>query len=243
MRRSHGISDSNEYLDSSHIRKLHVLVGKYIDKIAPKRILDINPKMNPIIKFMSHCPKNVFMIDTRGELVERGKNPWSSKEVSCGNGLRSIQNVIPQTIETFIHGPFVQHFAAVVCMRCDSSHSPSWKDLMTLPRPFHLVVEFSNLHNYPITNKDGCSIVFIKRYEPSRTLTAYHCGDYPQDINRVNEAKKVLASSCDMADVNNTYIGMACQAEKLLLTSRINDSSLLAVNSLKQVEDEDMMML
>lgn len=242
VRNSNDVSYPDKYFASGRFHKPHVLVGKFMDKIAPKRVLDIDPKMNPIIKFMSYCPETVFMIDTRGELADKAKNTWSSKEVSCGDGLRSIQNVIPQAITAFIHGQFVQHFAAVVCMSCDYSHSPSWEELMALPRPFHLVLEFSNLRNYPKASKDGCSVVLIKKFDFSRTLVAYRCGDYPQETSRVIEAKKVLAPSCDKVQAG-TYKEMACRAEELLFTSSINDSSLLAVNSLKKEEDEDLMML
>ena len=159
--------------------------------------------MLPIHAFMKHCSESVFIIEPCGELAHNGDDAWSSEEVSCGNnGTKSIHNVIPQKTNTFIHGSDVEHFDAVVCIGCDKYHGPTWKDLMSLPRPFHLILEYASAYPYPIGNKEGCSTVETKqldlsscpdcdygdskvnavmgRYEMSRKFSIFHCTGEPE---------------------------------------------------------------
>jgi hypothetical protein len=148
-------------------------VGKLLDDLAPKRVLDIGPNTNPIWSFMTHCPESVFMIEPCGEMISHDRNaPYVSKEVPCGasasSGTRSsIEHVMPTSIKTFIHDCHFQQFDVVVCIGCDTNYGPTWKELMLMPRPFHIAPEFSTtaFHgDYPTTDTMGCSVTYCPNY-------------------------------------------------------------------------------
>lgn len=250
-----------KYLSTDTLRRRHKTVGKWLDSIEPKRILDIGAYTNPIHSFMEHCPESVFMMEPCGELAHDGEMPWSSKEVSCG-GRVTVQNVLPKSIKSFLYETHMQQFDVIVCIGCDKTYGPNWQELMSMPRPFHLVLEFSTLTRetrYPMEDSDGCSIIATKdfdfsdcpdcgfdvekndpftRYAKERKLYLWQCNEYPQDYtSRAAESKAVLAPLCNNAKAS-PYIGMACVAEELL-TNRIMDTALMAIDAGKEKEEED----
>ena len=241
------------------IFKHHQLAGKYLDKIRPNRILDIGPYNKPIQSFMEYCPDTVFMIEPCGELAHDGYTPYSSKEISCNNNSKnSIQHVLPMSIKSFIkENPHMQHFTAVVCMECDVT----WRELMTMPRPLHLILECSTMafqKEYPVEGKDGCTVVdkqdfdfsdcpdcsfkdsrYGGHYAKSRKFVIFECNENVQNtISRAAEAKSTLSRFCKEAQ-DKTYLGMACLGEKILFTSpTINDTSLMALDALQFTEEK-----
>ena len=255
-----------KYLATETLRQRHKVVGKLLDDLAPKRVLDIGAYTNPIRSFMTHCPESVVMIEPCGELSHDGDAPYVSKEVSCAaSGGNSFEHVMPTSIKTFIHDPHFQHFDAVVCIGCDKNYGPSWKELMLMPRPFHIALEFSSTmafhEDYPSTDTMGCSVTYSQdfdfsecpdcsfddakqetQYGKSRKLVVFHCTDYPQEKSRAAEAEKAIAPFCDSAK-NGTYRAMACTAEHLLMSKRINDTALMAVNAISAAEEEDNTMI
>ena len=180
-RNIYGTCAANRHLTTRTLRHRQQYAGKILDAIKPKNILDIGPYANPIHAFMTHCPESVFMIEPCGELAHNGDKAWSSEEVSCGSdGSTSIHNVIPQKIKTFIHSSYAEYFDAVVCIGCDKHHGPTWGDLMSLPRPFHLILEYASAYPFPVGNKIGCSTVETKEFDLSS------CPDCDYDDPKVN---------------------------------------------------------
>ena len=126
-----GTCSANKNLNTRTFRRRQEYAGQFLDIIKPKKVLDISPYSNPIHAFMKHCPGSVFAIEPCGELAHNGDDAWSSEEVSCGDGSKSIHNGIPQKADTFIHSPHLEHFDAVVCIGCDKYHGSTWKDPMS----------------------------------------------------------------------------------------------------------------
>ena len=277
---SRGMPDTCQvykYLSTNTLRQRQVHAGKILDRIKPERILDIGAYTNPIHSFMKFCPKSVSMLEPCGELAHDGSDPWSSKAVlvpsksceSSSSGLRNskqtttmIQNVFPKSIKSFVHETkFIQHYDAVVCIGCDATYGPTWEELMTLPRPFHVIIEATAKYAtdyYPnALDVDGCKLQERKDFDFSdcpdcgfddkkqmshfgkfRKMVVYHCGDHPQEFEkRLIESKTVLSVPCDNAK-ENTYRGMACTAEKISYTS-IRDTAFMAVDSNAAIEKED----
>lgn len=251
------------YLGTDTLRHRQEIVGKILDEIKPKRVLDIGSYTSPIHSFMSFCPESVFMLEPCGELSHKGVTPWMSKEVTCNNGSStstSIHNVLPKSIKTFIHEPHLQHFDAVVCIGCDKNFGANWEELMTMPRPLHIFLEFSVMafqDDYPVQNTTGCSLVQSKdfdfsdcpdcgfhdkkqesQYGKKRKLVIFHCEEFPQDGNREAESKSILAPYCDNVQ-ENTYRSMACAAEENLFADHIHDTALMAVNAMSDMELKD----
>ena len=168
-----------KYLTTRTLRSRQQYAGKILDTIKPRRILDIGPYTNPVISFMTHCPESVYMVEPCGELSHSGDTAWSSKEVSCGAS-KIIEHVIPQKINTFLHGSYVENFDAIVCIGCDKYYGPRWEEIMSLPRPFHFILEYPNAYEFPIGNMAGCVKVESKEYDFSA------CPDCGFDDARVN---------------------------------------------------------
>lgn len=274
-RGSEGTCEVYKYLSTETLRQRHRFAAKHLDGIQASRILDIGAYTNPIHTFMTTCPDTVFVLEPCGELSHNGSLPYSSKEISCStnnHSKRVIRNVLPKSIKSFIKEQNMkQHFDAIVCIGCDTTYGPTWDEIMVLPRPFRLILEFSILafnKDYPTTNKDGCSVIETEefdfsecedcgyedakqesKYGKKRKIIIFECmqniqqnNNRKERIERIVDAKSQLESSC--RNPQSKYLGMACLGEEHLISSLIiNDTSLMALDALHPAEEEDAKLL
>ena len=151
--------------------------------MQPARILDIGAYTNPIHSFMSHCPKEVTIIEPCGELSHAGDNPYFSGNIECGTSNQStLLNVFPTSIKTFVGTSEATHYDVVLCIGCDAAHGPTWKELMLLPRPVTIILEASIAYawngqrgyawngqrgSYPTEDElsDGCILKYKQKFD------------------------------------------------------------------------------
>jgi hypothetical protein len=284
QRGAKGTCQVYKYLSTETLQQRHKYAGKILDALAPRRVLDIGSYTSPIVSFMSSCPDTVYMIEPCGELSNKfGSEPWLSKQIRCdtrapmhdtnatssdmisgeiGDAPNMTHHMVaPTSIKTFLHTRHFQHFDAVVCIGCDVNFGPTWDELMSMPRPFHLVLEFSQLafaKDYPIEDKSGCTLIrshdfdfsdcpdceynirkSMSQYGKQRKLIVFHCKEYPQDKVREVWARRNLSQYCKKVG-NETYFDIACKSENILFDPNISDNALMAIDAMHENEKTDM---
>eukprot|EP00928_Gymnodinium_smaydae_P010169 TRINITY_DN13816_c0_g1_i2.p1 TRINITY_DN13816_c0_g1~~TRINITY_DN13816_c0_g1_i2.p1 ORF type:complete len:748 (+),score=60.52 TRINITY_DN13816_c0_g1_i2:291-2246(+) len=129
------------YLETADFRQRQNFVANRLRKFKAQRVLDIGGYFSPISDFISidedWCPEFVWSIDP----IYAGE----SFGMSCGKG-RFVKVVkSPYTVESAWNDDIMRNtkFDAVVCVGCDVNYGPRVDQLMSLPRPFHLFIEFS----------------------------------------------------------------------------------------------------
>jgi hypothetical protein len=283
QRGARGTCQVYKYLSTETLQQRHKYAAKVLDAIAPKRVLDIGSYTSPIVSFMSSCPETVFMIEPCGELSNKfGSEPWLSKQITCdtsskitkiagmtsgktGDDLYMTHHMVaPTSIKTFLYSRHFQHFDAVVCIGCDKNFGPTWDELMSMPRPFHLILEFSRLAftgDYPTEDQSGCSVKDVhdfdfsdcpdceynirksmSQYGKQRKLIVFHCKEYPQDKEKETLSKQILSDHCNNVK-KGTYFEVACQSENMLFHPNISDNALIAINATTALEKSDMDLL
>jgi hypothetical protein len=254
--RSRGAKGCNayKYLSTKTLRQRHVAAGELLDTLKPRRILDIGAYSNPIHTFMTHCPSETFIVEPCGELSHDGSSPYFSREIECAKQANHsmLLNVFPVNIKLFMHTQLAVHFDAVVCMGCDVNYGPTWAELMSLPRPMTLILEFSVVafsEHFPVKDTDGCTIVTVKDFDfssckecgyddkqqmshhgKSRRLVMFKCGDRPQLAERKSQAENVLQRPCTGA---KGYKAMACVSER-----HIRDAAFMVVDARSATEEQ-----
>eukprot|EP00928_Gymnodinium_smaydae_P010174 TRINITY_DN13816_c0_g1_i7.p1 TRINITY_DN13816_c0_g1~~TRINITY_DN13816_c0_g1_i7.p1 ORF type:complete len:719 (+),score=55.22 TRINITY_DN13816_c0_g1_i7:54-2210(+) len=129
------------YLETADFRQRQNFVANRLRKFKAQRVLDIGGYFSPISDFISidedWCPEFVWSIDP----IYAGE----SFGMSCGKG-RFVKVVkSPYTVESAWNDDIMRNtnFDAVVCVGCDVDYGPRVDQLLILPRPFHLFIEFS----------------------------------------------------------------------------------------------------
>lgn len=142
------------YLSKNPFMQRHELVGSWLSRDQPRRVLDIGTYTNPLQNFISdeYCPELIVSIEPCGELstISKHGDPWQSIMYPCHDesGGSTHLLVIPITIQEYV---LSHHFAttdydAVVCIGCDVHYGPKLQDFEALRGPFHLYLGFALLY-------------------------------------------------------------------------------------------------
>lgn len=131
------------YLSKEPFIERQRLVGMWLSRDRPKRILDIGTYTNPLWKYISDdfCPELIASIEPLGELITKA-DPWESKMIPCkSSNIHSL--VIPSTVQEYVKSAHIGEagYDAAVCIGCDGSFGPRMSDFANLLKPFHLYLE------------------------------------------------------------------------------------------------------
>ena len=125
-------------------------------ELKPRRVLSLGSlgALNLNRRFlMAHCPDIVTVLDPCGEMS------YVSMQSPChGTENSTLVHVMPISLANFTRDPRSQHHDAIVCMGCER---PTWDELMTMMRPFYVLLEFESpgfSAEYPLAAAMGCEL-------------------------------------------------------------------------------------